>query len=559
MSFLPIVERELRVASRKPASYWMRSALALGTVVIWFSLLLASRASLSTSQRSMQLFLAIGILALFFCLCSGILLTSDCVSEERREGTLGLLFLTELKGVDVVLGKLVATSLNAFYGLLTILPILALPLLMGGVTVGEFWRVTIVLITTLMLSLAVGLVVSVISVETRQAAAATLLVLVVITGLLPVFYGLVFRLLNGQSWSTLLWPSPAYLFQTAFDIYFRLGTGPREFWSSLITVSSLAVGALAGASIMLPRLWRDKGKAEAVQTNGWLWRLRVGSPEFRLQRRRQWLQADPFYWLASRDRLTVWSAWAVLVPLFLLWLAFLAGCFGRATKANHMCFAICLFLAYGLHHIIKYFVAVEVSRRLSEDHRSGALETLLATPITKEQILDGQRRAIKEQFLGPMLLVLLTNTGLIWLLLGPNPLKLSGGDKLVFVELFVGGGLMMLLDFYAFSWIGMAAALSAKRHSGAIASTLGRVMGIPWLMVLFLVFLGMGGGFGSAEAAFVIFAFWFMAGIVADMAFVAKARTNLKKALRNDWVGCPAPVKMEPANLSPPLLTPDKL
>ena len=48
--------------------------------------------------------------AVFYCLLSGVWFTADCLSEEKREGTLGLLFLTDLKGYDVVLGKLVATS-----------------------------------------------------------------------------------------------------------------------------------------------------------------------------------------------------------------------------------------------------------------------------------------------------------------------------------------------------------------------------------------------------------------------------------------------------------------
>ncbi|HQU46125.1 MAG TPA: hypothetical protein PK867_25150, partial [Pirellulales bacterium] len=43
------------------------------------------------------------------------MLTADCISSERREGTLGLLFLTDLRGHDVVLGKLVVAGLGAFY------------------------------------------------------------------------------------------------------------------------------------------------------------------------------------------------------------------------------------------------------------------------------------------------------------------------------------------------------------------------------------------------------------------------------------------------------------
>ena len=66
---------------------------------------------------------------MIYCLFSGRISTADCLSEEKREGTLGLLFLTDLKGYDVVLGKLAATSVSAFYGLLAALPVLAVPVL----------------------------------------------------------------------------------------------------------------------------------------------------------------------------------------------------------------------------------------------------------------------------------------------------------------------------------------------------------------------------------------------------------------------------------------------
>jgi ABC-type transport system involved in multi-copper enzyme maturation permease subunit len=157
MTFLPVVERELRVASRRRATYWLRSILGLGMVLLWFFMLIAGQRSLSTFAMGQMLFITTGILALGFCILAGVFLTADCLSEEKREGTLGLLFLTELNGFDVVLGKLLATSLHAIYGVLTVLPLLALPLVIGGVTAGEFWRVTLVLLVTLLLSLSLGL------------------------------------------------------------------------------------------------------------------------------------------------------------------------------------------------------------------------------------------------------------------------------------------------------------------------------------------------------------------------------------------------------------------
>src|SRR4029077_3158439 len=107
----------------------------------------------SPSELGGSIFMWLSGFAFIYCLMAGARNTADCLSEEKREGTLGLLFLTDLKGYDVVLGKLAATSLNSFYGLLAIFPVLAIPLLLGGVTPGEFWRMALPLFNTLFCSL----------------------------------------------------------------------------------------------------------------------------------------------------------------------------------------------------------------------------------------------------------------------------------------------------------------------------------------------------------------------------------------------------------------------
>src|SRR5689334_21600678 len=126
MTFLPIVERELRVLGRRPSTVWIRFFAALGFLLVWL-LLLGSAHGTAPADLAQRLLVAFGILAFGFCLLAGVFLTADCLSEEKREGTLGLLFLTDLRGYDVVLGKLMATSVQAVYGLLAIFPILALP------------------------------------------------------------------------------------------------------------------------------------------------------------------------------------------------------------------------------------------------------------------------------------------------------------------------------------------------------------------------------------------------------------------------------------------------
>ena len=113
MIFLPIVGRELRVAMRRKWTYWSR--VGLGLLAFLFSLwsVQAEFQFRNSASVGRSIFNTITGLSFAFCLASGAWITADAISRERREGTLGLLFLTDLKGYDVVLGKLAATSLSA--------------------------------------------------------------------------------------------------------------------------------------------------------------------------------------------------------------------------------------------------------------------------------------------------------------------------------------------------------------------------------------------------------------------------------------------------------------
>src|SRR5438093_10190932 len=184
MTFLPIVARELRVASRKRSTYWVRLGAALvGLAVAGWIMLMPFLPT--PRQKGIALFVSLSIVTFLYSLLAGLLTTADCLSHEKREGTLGLLFLTDLKGHDIVLGKLAATSLNAFYGMLAIFPVMAISLLVGGVTGGEFWRVVLVSVNNLLFSLAVGMFCSAICKDERKAIVLAFLIVLFFTLGLP--------------------------------------------------------------------------------------------------------------------------------------------------------------------------------------------------------------------------------------------------------------------------------------------------------------------------------------------------------------------------------------
>src|SRR2546429_9662311 len=115
MTFLPIVERELRLKARRSRTCWLRCGIVLAFAVLSFGILAVDWSTgRNPTQMGQHLFWALSGLAFASALLAGPVVTADCLSEEKREGALGLLFLTHLKGHDVVLGKLFATSLPVF-------------------------------------------------------------------------------------------------------------------------------------------------------------------------------------------------------------------------------------------------------------------------------------------------------------------------------------------------------------------------------------------------------------------------------------------------------------
>jgi ABC-type transport system involved in multi-copper enzyme maturation permease subunit len=178
MTFLPIVERELQSASRRAATY--RNRMLLPILVAGLAWLQSGLFAFpSATKFGRDLFESLALFGVFLCAIEGVRKTADCISVEKREGTLGLLFLTDLRGADVILGKLTASSLASLYGLLATLPILLTSLLLGSVTFGEVVRTLLSLLNILFFSLAVGMWVSARSWSASQAMVKTVVVLLI--------------------------------------------------------------------------------------------------------------------------------------------------------------------------------------------------------------------------------------------------------------------------------------------------------------------------------------------------------------------------------------------
>jgi ABC-type Na+ efflux pump permease subunit len=159
VTLLPLMTRELRVATRGGSLYWQRAGITLVAGLICASLLLWAPL-VARGAQAQTLFAGLTQLGLFYVAFYCSARHADCLSREIREGTLGLLLLTPLKARDIVLAKLTATCLVSFYNLLAILPALAIPILLGGVAAGDFLLIVLALLNALFFSHALALLIS---------------------------------------------------------------------------------------------------------------------------------------------------------------------------------------------------------------------------------------------------------------------------------------------------------------------------------------------------------------------------------------------------------------
>jgi ABC-type transport system involved in multi-copper enzyme maturation permease subunit len=395
MTFLPIVERELRVAARKRSTYWLRTvaasiALVIGSVCLLFFGISGFAGPFGPGS---MVFGAIMWLFVFIALGAGLFFTSDSLSEEKREGTLGFLFLTDLRGYDVVAGKLLATSLRGFFPLLAFFPIVALTLLMGGVTGAEFWKTSLALLNALFFSLAAGLFVSTISRDSQRALAATLFLMLFFIFAGPLADAIIANV-SGRGFQPFFsFSSPGYVFRAAG------GWGRTFFWQGLLTTQVIAWVLFGFACLLIPHTWQQKAGKTAVATKTWLYDWTYGKTARRTRLRNKLLPINPVLWLATRERLQLVGVWvlALLAIGVVTWLAVEIPIQGWMV----LNYPVRLFI------LLLYLGAASQSSRFFVDaRRSGLIELMLATPLSERKIVLGQWRALLRTFAIPVCIVL---------------------------------------------------------------------------------------------------------------------------------------------------------
>lgn len=542
----------MRVAARRRGTYWVRfgfAAMAIGIAAV----ILLGTLRQTPMQQAQILFAILSMLAFLYALFAGALATSDCVSEEKREGTLGLLFLTSLRGYDVVVGKVMASSLRAVSGLVALIPILAVPLLMGSIG-GDLVRNTaLVLVNTMFLSLSVGVLVSVLARDPRHAVGGAIFGMIFLIGLIPlgrwifIEYVLIDALHlvtrgagESEALAWLLYSNPFMLFSWSGQ-NFMPAAAAQKFWVALGVQHAIAWGCLVLACVLVPRSWRDRtevrtrrsrtapvsgvvaeGVAEPVRAQA-----RGGSDEDR----GVLLDELPFGWIVTRDRRARWFTWAGLGVVAGVWLwgyfevkeDWLQAVVGLTT----------LFVAGGW---LKVRLAASACRHLHENRRSGALELVLCTAQTPDTVLRGYLDGLRRILLSPLATVLAAG-GLLMVAAAGQDRGASDLGELAMT--FVVGAGLLLLDLWTLAWTGMWNGMRSARYVRAWTLTLGQVLFLPWalfvlsavLVTVAIEVLDLAPTFDPGYGGMLIW--WVGIAVGVDALFLIISRTSLRRRFRD--------------------------
>lgn len=527
MQSLPIVQRELLVLARRRATYWNRFSMGLTVsgLLIWMMTVFIKTQPPAMVGR--QLFMVMVMVLFGSALFSGVKNASDSLCAERREGTLGFLFLTDLSGWDVVLGKLAATGMNAVYMLLASCPILALISLMGGIGLVEIAGSAVLLANTLFLSHCVGLLVSTLLRSERACASLTAGIMLALCAY-PALIAAVVYLLTEKSMDAPPWPylAPWYPF-TKVGGGFMTGLKAWDLLTSVLWTQAFAWTCLSLAAWRAPRCWQEFGtqkaskeaKARTVSASGFLLRAKRLVP-------------NPVFWLAMRKSHGHWILWLMLATAAGIW-SYGIYRYGQDWR-NPPAYA---FTALVLHLIFKLWVASESGTMIYRDRQSGALELITGTSLPLTAIIHGQQRAIWKQMRGPLAVLLLFDA---WVVVDGVHLLRRTSEEVTFwiasAAIFLG---TFLLDLATLTWVSLWTSLNATKVNQGPSKAFFGVVGLPagtyiGLFVLLAMNNFFGFGTGSADRVWILILFllWPLSFTVWDVILIRRSRRLILQHLR---------------------------
>lgn len=511
MNVWPVIARELRSQARQPFTYLVRLYAGAALVVVaWFFSLQPE----SPTNNGASLFVWLHRTLLFAIWLLIPLGAADCISQERREGTLGLLFLTPLTARGIVLAKAAAHSLRALTLWLAAMPVLTLPFLLGGLTWQGVAISCITNLSSILVVVSVSVLGSALCRRTQRALAMTAALGTIVVVVFSYVVGSVVALLflwrmgrvGGGGWGGSDWwhswlraiEDPARCVAGFLDLVFGGGAmwnrstaswpaGTQHamlvaFCGGAVVASFGAVMLLLLAAGILRRRWRESIRSvrvERLEKTFCRPVLGVGVLRWWLRRR---LDRNPIGWLEQRSwsgRLLLWSWLAIMVSVYSAALtgpSLLAGDFD----------GIQLFLSV----LLLLSLTATASGSFRRERETGVIELLLVSPLSVNQIIFGRLRGIWMQFVPSAALLVIVWFFSAGLLMDSNP----------------RGSVWLMSSLLTLPVIGLRNSIAYTTYLGAFLATLvfGQLLpafiaNVPRLLWSVQMLFGFRGGLGGRD------------------------------------------------------------
>ncbi|MEI7731645.1 MAG: ABC transporter permease [Verrucomicrobiota bacterium] len=478
MTFLPIVNRELRVASREWRTYAQRCSV-LGAAMLLTLWMGGVSGRTSAAAFGQQLFHVLLWTAFVVSIISGLIVTSDSISREKRDGTLGFLFLTDLRAYDIVLGKFAVTSVNILYGLMGVVPMLMISLLFGGITAGEVARAALALLLCLLFAICCGLFASASCTKASNAFSSGVSCVLLTMAVLP----LAALAISHGVWDTappdwVIALNPAYALANVEASDYQTKT--LEFWVSCGSSLACSVLLFAVASLRTRRSWQERPEGAAkLRLKDRLRQWAYGSTRRRLRVRRRWLDRNPVVWLGRRHLLKPWFAWAPLLAALALYAWALYYQYKYHEKLTGEPIGV-IVVAYLVNLMYKLVMASEAGQCFAEDRRVGALEQLAGTALTTRDIIWGRLRALFFTYIWAISATLLLEWGFFL----ACDFRKSHENEEEIVATAIVGTFVFVADLVAVGFLSMWTGLKTRNPVRGTTSAIWWILILPWLAMV---------------------------------------------------------------------------
>ena len=519
INVLPVIVREMRVSARQPVTYWSRWIVVGGAFIACSLIYISYHGSRGMGQSMLYV---MGLVLEVVALLSGCLLTADCLSAERRNGTLDLLFLTKLSSVEIVLGKMAASSLQTGLCFLAAFPVFFLPVLVGGVIWNQVVVGMVVIFISFFLSLSIGALFSALSSDASKNTLRTLFtILALTTG--PILF-LVMVNIAGNAGSTInriAQFSPGYLWHQSTVQLPGMGFKIPGFWQSLSFLLFTSIVLVFASAYLLRKMFLSERSIPAP----------ADTPLQSFRPRRE----------HSFGSYTLPAFFKVLKILLL------AFCFGSLSVfvylhqlVTHEYFVTACFTVLGIHIIHKIVAVATVARALAADRNSGVVEILLTTPVDPARILHDcfnvhyRAYARSEWLLIGLNLLLFAFTLLFW-----KSLSVGKDNFLVFVALFLGGLATPRSDFKTIIWLNAYHILRSGVFWKSALKTASIITFLPWIFFFIVMAIMVGSNNDNEEMYFFLFLSTPVFSMILNRFQRSRAEWRLKNHFRELAAGEP--------------------